>query len=887
MFKKIWVNIIYYILRMGISIRYRLKIRGLENLHPKNFSKTGGVLFLPNHPAEIDPIILSLILWDQYRPHPLVVEQFYYLKGASYFQKLVGAIPIPDMSGMINKWKQKKVQKCFDLIAEGLKKGENYLIYPAGRLKVGAEEVIGGASFAHNILQECPDTNVVLVRTTGLWGSRFSRALTGSTPDFGKVLWEGVKIVFKNLIFLTPRREVTIEFESLPQHIPVKTSRIEFNQSLEKWYNLRGPEPLTFISDRFYKHSIPQVKALEVKEEKKVTAIDPDTERQILQKIGELAKRASVQKEDRLARDLGLDSLDMAELQTFVLDRYETTVTTLESAETVGDVLSLISHVAPPLENMTDFLHEGWPKEESRPGVIAPQGSTIQEAFLRVCDRMDHHSAAADRQMGAVSYRRLKLIALTLSHHFRHLEDKKIGVLLPSTTMTYVIMLALLLADKTPVMLNWTTGTRSLNQNRKTADLHTVLSSRKFLEHLADGDLGEIDDLLLCMEDVKESVSLWSKLKGMYGLLRSSSQLLKDLKLEYVQPEDPAVILFTSGTESLAKAVPLSHKNILSNQTSGISCIHLLPSDVMYGGLPPFHSFGFSITGLLPLLTGLRVYYAPDPTQYTQMAQEIKDWRVSILCSAPTFLQGLVNAAKPQQLKSLRLMIGGAEKCPPDLFQKVEKLGITMLEGYGVTECSPVVSLTRIKSVREGVGKPIPGVKLCVVHPETLEKIPSSEEGEICIFGSNVFKGYLGDIRSPFIKIDGKEWYRSGDRGYISESGCLMLTGRLRRFVKIGGEMVSLIGLEEELLKLAHTKSWMSAKEAEMPSLAVVAKEPKSDKPLLILFTTFLIDKDTVNEAIRESGFGRIVRLSDVKQIKEIPVTATGKIQHSRLEEMV
>ncbi|MGR3973388.1 MAG: AMP-binding protein [Candidatus Rhabdochlamydia sp.] len=887
MFKKIWVNIIYYVLRMGIAVRYRLKIRGLEHLHSQNLNKPGGVLFLPNHPAEVDPIILSLVLWDQYRPHPLVTEKFYYLKGANYFQTLVGAIPLPDLNGMVNKWKQKKVEKCFDQISEGLKTGENYLIYPAGRLKVAAEEVIGGASFVHNLVQKCPDANVVLVRTTGLWGSRFSRALTGSTPDFGKMLFEGIKIVLKNLIFLTPRREVTIEFEPLPSTIPLQGTRVEFNQALEAWYNLRGAEPLKFVSDKFWKTSYPQQLTVQEKETTQEHLIDPEIEEQILKKISDLAKRPFIQREDRLARDLGLDSLDVAELQAFVVDRYETTVSTFEEAQTVKDVLNLVSHSKAPPENLSNLVHEGWPKEESRPKVMPPQGSSLQEAFLKVCDRMEHHAACADQQMGVVTYRRLKLIALTLSHHFRHLEDQRIGVLLPSTTMTYVIITALLLAGKTPVMLNWTTGSRSLNQNRRIADLQTVLSSRKFLEHLADGDLGEIDDLLLCMEDVKESISLWSKLKGMYGLFKEASQLMKDLKLQHVQPSDPAVILFTSGTEGVGKAVPLSHENILFNQTSGVSCINLLPSDVIYGGLPPFHSFGFTITGFLPLLTGMKVFYAPDPTQYPQMAQEIKDWKISVLCSAPTFLQGVINAAKPQQLKSLRLVIAGAEKCPSDLFQKVEKLGITMLEGYGVTECSPVVSLTRLKAVREGVGTPLPGVELCIVNTDTLEKIPSSQEGEVCVSGPGVFKGYLGDLPSPFIEIENQLWYRSGDRGYISETGCLILTGRLKRFIKIGGEMVSLLGIEEEIFKLAHQHSWMSAKEAEAPSVAVVATQSDTDKPLLILFTTFSIDKEQVNDVIREQGFGRIIRFSEVRQIEAIPVTATGKIQHSRLEELI
>jgi long-chain-fatty-acid--[acyl-carrier-protein] ligase len=189
----------------------------------------------------------------------LVVENFYYLKGFHYLQKVIGSVPIPDFNGAVNKWKQKKIAKAFDFIGEELKKGRNFLIYPAGRLKRGAEEIIGGASFVHTLLQQCPEANVVLIRTTGLWGSRFSRALTGNTPDFARVLWEGFKIVLKNLIFLTPRREIHVEIEPAPNDLPISATRLEFNKYLERWYNSRGPEPIKLVTDCFWKESLPKV----------------------------------------------------------------------------------------------------------------------------------------------------------------------------------------------------------------------------------------------------------------------------------------------------------------------------------------------------------------------------------------------------------------------------------------------------------------------------------------------------------------------------------------------------------------------------------------------------------------------------------------------------
>jgi long-chain-fatty-acid--[acyl-carrier-protein] ligase len=317
---------------------------------------------------------------------------------------------------------------------------------------------------------------------------------------------------------------------------------------------------------------------------------------------------------------------------------------------------------------------------------------------------------------------------------------------------------------------------------------------------------------------------------------------------------------------------------------AGASCIQVEPADVLYACLPPFHSFGFAVTGLFPLLFGMKVFYAPDPTQYFAMAHEIEEWDVTLICSAPTFMKGLFQVARPEQLRSVRLAVAGAEKVPDALFQYMEKKGGVLLEGYGITECSPIVSLTMPGKPREGVGNPVPGVELCIINPETNEKLPQGTDGEICIAGPNVFKGYLGHPRDPFVEIDGKKWYRSGDRGHLNANGCLILSGRLKRFVKIGGEMVSLSGIEEELLRVAREKKWL-VEQDDKPSLAIAVKEANGDKPLIIVFTTFDVSKDLLNDALREGGFGRIIKIAEVKKIDQIPINGAGKIQYRVLEE--
>lgn len=887
MLKKAWIYFIYFLLKALVGIRYRIKVKGTERLTPEILKKKGGIIFLPNHSAQMDPLLVSIALWTKFHPRPVVVERYFYMIGIHYVLKIIGSLPLPDLNGTVNKWKQKKIEKIFGLVSQDLKKGDNFLIYPSGRLKVTAAEIIGGASFVHNLLKECPETNIVLIRTTGLWGSRFSRAITGSPPNLGAVAWEGLKVILKNGIFLTPRRDVLIEMEPAPVDFPLHGSRLEVNQYLEKWYNKDGPEPLKLVSDLFWKKKYPKIeRSLEVKEEEAPVPVSPEIEEEIYAKIGSLSQKnpETLSPFLHLARDVGLDSLDVAQLYVFLEERYEIEELTPGSLQTIDDVLKVAAGNKKVVKAEKKIsIKTNWPTELGRPSVTAPVGKTITEAFLRSCDRMDNHAAAADGILGVMTYRRLKLAALTLSRKIRELEGDHIGILLPSSTTAFIAIFAVLLAKKIPVMFNWTVGVRAIDHCANMSKVSYVLSSRKFLNNLNDGDLGKIDDCLVLLEDLKGEIVFRHKLAALFDLLKNTDMLLKDLHLADVSENDPAVILFTSGTEALPKGVPLSHRNILSNQSSAISCIDFQSKDVFYGVLPPFHSFGFSAAGLLPLLTGIKGYYAPDPTDAHGMASDIEAWKVSVFCCAPTFIRNLFKVANPKQLSTLRYIIAGAEKTPEELFQYVEKNlkgNAELLEGYGITECSPIVAVQRPTTPHVGVGPPIPGVELCVVDAE-------QGDGEICISGPNVFTGYLGEQKSPFVTLEGKTWYRSGDRGHINPDGMLILSGRLKRFVKIGGEMISLGGLEEEILQLSSAKKWPVPKEIPGPSLAIAVRERESEKPLIILFTTFDILKEDVNLALRDCGYGRIIKISEVHKLDQIPVTSTGKIHYSALDELV
>lgn len=268
------------------------------------------------------------------------------------------------------------------------------------------------------------------------------------------------------------------------------------------------------------------------------------------------------------------------------------------------------------------------------------------------------------------------------------------------------------------------------------------------------------------------------------------------------------------------------------------------------------------------------------------MADRCRKWGVTILCGAPTFLKGMFKAGTPEDFKYVRLSVTGAEKAPQELFDLIANLSKgVIIEGYGITECSPVLTLNRTDLPKKGVGQPMPNVQLIVINPETKEILPPNTQGMIMARGPNIFSGYINPgIESPFETINGLSWYRTGDLGMLDENNYLTISGRLKRFIKVGGEMVSLGSIEDALMKGGSVCGWKFADEG--PSLAITAKEQAGEKTKINLYTIFATDVDEVNKVLREAGFSNLVRVSQVRVIQEIPIMGTGKVNYRALEKL-
>jgi acyl carrier protein len=897
MLKKMFVDSSFWLARFILSFRYKVTIKGLDQLNQENLTKSGGILFLPNHPTVfVDPTLIAATIWRKQSIRPIIVEYMYYMPIVNGIMRLLRGIPVPNFVSASNSLKKKKADRVMEVVIEDLKNGDNFLIYPGAKVKHQAREIVA-ASGVHRILQSVPEANVVLVRVTGLWGSRFSRALTGKTPPMFPTLWWGVKQALKNLIFFTPRRHLTIEFQLANSNFPYQGTRLEMNRYLEKWYNRpdgilpqTGEEPgesLYLVPYSAWSKELPQLKALQQTEQEiHIDQIPDEVQQKIKNQLAEMSHRPAdqIKPEMDLGADLGFDSLDNAEIIAFLDDQFDVSRCPVSDLTTVGQVMGIASKQLEvseqPEEEAIDL--SAWSASRPHQRATIAKGETIPEVFLNRCQEMKKEIACGDEMAGVLTYAQAKMRVILLAEYIRHLPSEYIGIMLPSSVTAYLTILACQLAGKIPLLVNWTVGARHLESVVNLSKVQVVLSSWAFIDRLENVDLTGIEDLIVMLEDARQDFSLKDKLKAFYRSKLSTSSVLSIFNAQKISKDAEAVLLFTSGTENLPKGVPLSHENILSNQKGSIEKVALFQDDVLLGMLPPFHAFGFTLSGLLPLLCGLRVVYFPDPTNGKGVAHCVEKWQATLLCGAPTFLRGIFKNGSAEQLKTVRLCFTGAEKAPPELFQYAHELGhCKMVEGYGITECSPVMTINITEEKDQGVGQPIAGLDLCVVDLDHHQPVEAGKQGLILAKGTGVFKGYLNKgITSPFLSVEGQQWYSTGDLGYLTTKGALVLSGRFKRFVKIGGEMISLAAIESTLQHAFKNSDFSH----EGPELAVCAKEEPGERAKIFVFTCLTLELEQVNRAIKEAGFSNLVKISKVEKVKEIPLMGSGKINYRALD---
>ena len=500
-----------------------------------------------------------------------------------------------------------------------------------------------------------------------------------------------------------------------------------------------------------------------------------------------------------------------------------------------------------------------------------------------VIDGLDHSALSRSKLLGA---------AVALSRYLRkEFPDERIAIILPASKGSMVANLAVTLADKVPVDLNFTIGRAANESCCKRANLRVAISATQFIERLKDFPWPErvlkLDEL---MPRMKRQIIFW----WMMSILAPARLLLRILKIPQKGGHREAVLLFTSGSTGEPKGAVMSHRNVVGNVSQFRQLLDARKDDAILASLPFFHTFGSTVTLWYPLIEGVRIVTYPNPLEAAKNAALIERYKLTYLLATPTFLRGYLRKVEPDKLRSLRLVITGAEKLPSDLAKNFEeRFKQKVFEGYGLTETSPVVSVNlpeppptkpgeyvQPTSRLGSVGKMAPGIAAEIREPETDGKLSLHETGMLWLRGVNIFEGYLHDAeRTADVLQNG--WLKTGDLGRFDEDGFLYIEGRLSRFSKIGGEMVPHEAIESKIVDLLG----LSGRDERPIAIMGVRDEAKGEA--LVLLSAVDLDLAELRSKLHDAGVPNLWIPKQVQRIESIPVLASGKLDLKKCKEVV
>ena len=493
-----------------------------------------------------------------------------------------------------------------------------------------------------------------------------------------------------------------------------------------------------------------------------------------------------------------------------------------------------------------------------------------------VIDGTDHSELSRSKLLGA---------AAAFSRYLRkEFSDKRIAIVLPASKGSMLANLAVTLANKVPVDLNFTMGRAANESCCRRANLRVAVSATPFMERLKDFPWPEkilkLDELLPPM---KRQIIFW----WIIALLVPARLLLRLLQIPKQGGHAEAVLLFTSGTTGDPKGVVVSHRNVVGNVSQFRQLLDARKTDAILGSLPFFHTFGSTVTLWYPLIEGVRIVTFPNPLDAAKCAALIEQYGLTFLLATPTFLRLYLRKAEPEQLRSLRLIIVGAEKLPLDLASHFEqRFQKKVFEGYGLTETAPVVSVnlpeptpSAAPTSRLGsVGRLAPGIAAEIREPETNRKLSLFETGMLWLRGPNIFEGYLNDPkRTVEVLHDG--WLKTGDIARFDEDGFLYIEGRVSRFSKIGGEMVPHEAIEQKIVDLLD----LSGRD-ERP-IAVVGVQDEAKGEALVLLSAVDIDLAELRKKLQDTGVPNLWIPKHIQRIEAIPVLASGKLDLKKCQQ--
>ncbi|MEY2528357.1 MAG: acyl-[acyl-carrier-protein]-phospholipid O-acyltransferase [Verrucomicrobiota bacterium] len=515
------------------------------------------------------------------------------------------------------------------------------------------------------------------------------------------------------------------------------------------------------------------------------------------------------------------------------------------------------------------------------------QRPTLREHLGRAClrglKRHPFRTALTDGLDGSTLSRgKLLGVALALGRHLqKSCPEQRIGIVLPPGKGGVVANLAVTLAGKVPVNLNFTSPRDAIESALQQARVSTIITAQALAKRLDDfpwtQNVLHLDELLSAMK--KKILGSW-----IAALLLPASVLARRLRLPRIGDHEEATLLFTSGSAGKPKGVVLSHRNIVGNVSQFAAVLDAKKDDVVLASLPFFHSFGCTVTLWYPLIERVRVVTYPNPLEAKKIAALVEQHAVTVMLATPTFLRAYLRKAEPPQLRSIRLLITGAEKLPDELAKAfAAQFGKEVMQGYGLTETSPVVSvnLPQLTPTKPGqtvqpsnrfgaTGKMLPGIAAEIRDPDTDAHRSLHETGMLWLRGPNIFEGYL-DAPEQTAAVLNEGWFKTGDIGRFDEDGFLFIEGRLSRFSKIGGEMVPHETIEQKIIATLNL-------DQSVRTVAVMGVPDVAKGEALILLSSIELDLPALRSALAEAGVPNLWIPKTMRRVEAIPVLGSGKL---------
>ena len=497
-------------------------------------------------------------------------------------------------------------------------------------------------------------------------------------------------------------------------------------------------------------------------------------------------------------------------------------------------------------------------------------GKTLFQAVL---DAQDIHGAGRpiveDVERRPLSYRSLLAASLTLGRRLAAVTQplEPVGVLLPNANATVAVLCGLQAFRRVPAMLNYSTGAQNMSLACVSAQIRRIVTSRRFIERARlEAALATLADgrEVIYLEDLRGEIGLFERLRGllMVPFARALHRRFEPT------PDDPAVVLFTSGSEGTPKGVVLSHRNILANCRQIGARVDFSPSDLVFNALPIFHSFGLTGGTILPLISGVRIFLYPSPLHYRIVPELAYDTNATILFGTDTFLTGYARAGNPYDFYNVRYVFAGAERVREETRRVwTERFGLRILEGYGATETSPVIATNTPMHFRAGtVGRLLPGIS---ARLEPVEGI--AEGGRLVVAGPNIMLGYLLPSVPGLLQPPPRGWYDTGDIVAIDAEGFITIKGRAKRFAKIAGEMVSLTAVEAQAARL-----WPDFRHA-----ALALPDSRKGEQVVLVSDNPAATAEALLADAREHGIAEVMVPRTVVVTSAVPLLATGKIDYA------